>query len=355
MPPSPAIVWQNLPAASLHQDPALSAAWNRLNARRGDVPFLSTEAITASLDSFGTGRERLLVGRQEEAIAAMFLLVRTSAAEWQSFQPSQLPLGAWVADDRLPVLDLARSLIRGPLGFCLLLSVTQIDPLHVARPTDTADSQSSDYIRTAWTELQGSFAEYWNQRGKNLRQNMRKQRNRLAGEGISGHLRVLDQPTEMAAAIERYGALESAGWKAGEGTAIHPENSQGKFYRRLLESAAMRGEAVVFEYLFDDRVVSTNLCLRREDVLIILKTTYDESIQSYSPAFLLSQDEIELLYREGRIRRIEYYGRMMEWHSRWTENSRVLYHLTLYRWPLLQRLAEWRRRRKQAGAGASAS
>ncbi|MBL8392104.1 MAG: GNAT family N-acetyltransferase [Candidatus Accumulibacter sp.] len=353
MPPSLAIAWQNLPAAALQQDPGLSAAWDRLNARRGDLPFLSTDAITAALDSFGTGRERLLVGQQGQGIAAMFLLVRTAAAKWQSFQPSQLPLGAWVADDRLPVLDLARSLIRGPLGFCLLLSITQIDPLHAARPANTADSQSSDYIRTAWTELHGSFAEYWNRRGKNLRQNMRKQRNRLVGEGINGHLRVLHQPADMAEAIARYGALESAGWKAGQGTAVHPDNAQGRFYRRLLEISAMRGEAVVFEYLFDDRVVATNLCLRREDVLVILKTTYDESIQSYSPAFLLSQDVIELLYHEGRIQRIEYYGRMMEWHGRWTENSRVLYHLTLYRWPLLQRLAEWRRRKKTS-AGPSA-
>jgi len=331
----------------------MSTAWNRLNARRGDLPFLDSAAITAALDSFGTGRERLLVGRQEQEITAMFLLVRTSAVAWQSFQPAQLPLGAWVADDQLPVVDLARSLIRGPLDFCLLLSITQIDPMHATRPLDSTDMHSSDYIRTAWTELQGSFAEYWNQRGKNLRQNMRKQRNRLAGDGISGNLRVFDQPTDMAAAIERYGALESAGWKAGRGTAIHPDNSQGKFYRHLLERAATRGEAVVFEYLFDDRVVASNLCLRREEVLVILKTTYDQSIQWYSPAFLLSHDQIELLYDEGRIQRIEYYGRMMEWHSRWTETSRVLYHLTLYRWPLLRQLAESRRRRKQAADALS--
>ncbi len=332
MPPSLAFSWQNLPAAALQRDNLLRTAWDRLNARRGSLPFLCSDAITAALDSFGTGCERLLVGRHGPEVAAMFLLVRTSTVEWQTFQPSQLPLGAWVADDRLPVLDLARSLIRGPLGFCLLLSITQVDPLHAARAPDSADGRSSDYIRTAWTELQGSFAEYWNQRGKNLRRNIRKQRNRLAGEGINGHLRVVDQPTDMAAAIERYGALESAGWKASRGTAIHPDNSQGRFYRRLLECSAQRGEAVVFEYLFDDRVVASNLCLRRNGVLVILKTTYDESIQSYSPAFLLSQDEIELLYQEGRVQRIEYYGRMMEWHSRWTETSRVLYHLTLYRW-----------------------
>jgi hypothetical protein len=102
---------------------------------------------------------------------------------------------------------------------------------------------------------------------------------------------------------------------------------------------------VVYEYLFDDRVVASNLCLHRKGTLVVLKTTYDESIQAYSPAFLLSQGEIEQLYREKVIHRLEYYGRLMEWHSKWTENRRTIYHLTLYRWPWVKQFAELRRRR----------
>jgi CelD/BcsL family acetyltransferase involved in cellulose biosynthesis len=340
-----AIAWNNLPASALQQSADLFAAWDRLNAERGDLPFLAAEAILAALETFGQGRERLLIGRQGPAITCMFLLAPLARSSWQTFQPSQIPLGAWVAEARRPLLELARSLIRGPLGFCLSLSITQIDPLFAERPAESADSRSGDYIETGWIDLNGSFEEYWSGRGKNLRQNMRKQRNRLAAEGVTAQMRSLTHPADIAAAIARYGALESAGWKAAQGTAIHPDNAQGSFYRCLLESAARRGEAVIFEYLFADRVVASNLCLRRGKTLVVLKTTYDESIHSSSPAFLLSQDEIEHLYHQKSIQRLEYYGRLMEWHSKWTENKRTLYHLTLYRWPLLKRFAEWRRLR----------
>ncbi len=341
---SPPLAWKNLPAAALHQRPDLVAEWDRLNGARGDLPFLTAEAMLTALDIFGDGSERLLVGQQDQATVALFIVVPLGKFRWRTFQPSQVPLGAWVAEARLSPEALARSLSRGPLGFCLLLSVTQLDPRLAPRDEDASDSQASDYIETGWIELTGSFEEYWSTRGKNLRQNMRKQRNKLAAEGVIGHMRSLTGHEEMAPAIERYGKLESSGWKAAQGTAIHRDNAQGRFYRRLLEAAAERGQAVVYEYLFNDRVVASNLCLRRKGTLVVLKTTYDESIQSYSPAFLLCQDEMEQLYSETVIDRLEYYGRLMDWHTKWTANKRTLYHLTIYRWPLLKQLAEWRRR-----------
>jgi hypothetical protein len=54
---------------------------------------------------------------------------------------------------------------------------------------------------------------------------------------------------------------------------------------------------------------------------------------------------MEKLYREKGIDRLEYYGRLMDWHTKWTANKRPIYHLTVYRWPLVKQLAEWRRHR----------
>ncbi len=174
---------------------------------------------------------------------------------------------------------------------------------------------------------------------------MRKQRAKLQSEGIKLSMQVLQERADMAPAVARYGLIESTGWKAKEGTAIHPDNAQGHYYRELLENASLRGEALVYQYLFDDRVVAMNLCLVRHDTLIVLKTTYDESIKSYSPAFLLRENELQEIYREGHIKRLEYFGRLMEWHTKWTTKKRTLYHLTLYRWPFLKKLAAWRRRK----------
>ncbi len=337
------ISWTNQPAAILKQDAMLQREWDRLNTARSDLPFLASPAMIAALNVFGDGTERLLIGKTDGAAVAMFLLVPAGKLRWRTFQPSQIPLGAWVAQRNLPLLDIARSLIRGPLGLCLALSITQVDPLFAERREDADDCKHADYIDTAWIDIQGSFDDYWNARGKNLRQNMRKQRAKLLSDGIGTKMRVVRNREAMAEAIAQYGKLESSGWKAEGGTAISPDNAQGRFYRDLLEKAAERQEAVVYEYLFDDRVVAMNLCLERNGVLVVLKTTYDESIKAFSPAFLLRQDELEELHGTALTKRLEYYGRLMEWHTRWTESKRTLYHLTLYRWPLLKKLADKRR------------
>lgn len=337
------LAWANLPASTLHTDAPSALSWDRLSATRCDLPFLTADATAAALKTFGSGAERLLVGRVQGEIVAMFILVPQAKFRWQTFQPSQLPLGAWVADARHELSELATSLQRGPLGLCLVLSITQVDPRLATRAADTPSTESADYIDTGWIDVAGDFEAYWNARGKNLRQNMKKQRNKLATEGVVPQLKTWTAAEDMAPALQRYGQLESQGWKAAKGTAIHLDNEQGRFYRELLETAAGRGEAVVYEYLFGERTVAVNLCVRRAGTLVILKTTYDESIQAYSPAFLLSQEATEQIFAAGDIQRVEYYGRVMEWHTKWTENKRALYHFTSYRWPLVKQLALARR------------
>lgn len=346
------IRWENLSASTLPQNADLLNTWDQLNAERGDLPFLASDAIVSALTVLGDGSERLLVGYAGTSVVAMFLLTPQGKFQWRTFQPSQLPLGAWVAKADLELAPMARSLLRAPLGFCLGLSITQIDPVLANRTEDTADTQTIDYIDTGWIDIEGGFDEYWAARGKNLRQNMRKQRAKLAADDVILTMQVLRGHDDMAPAIARYGNLESAGWKAQSGTAIHPDNAQGRYYRELLEHASLRGEAVVYQYLFNDRVVAMNLCTERNSTLIVLKTTYDESIKTLSPAFLLREEELQEIYRQGKIKRMEYFGRLMDWHTKLTDKKRTVYHLTVYRWPLIKKLAE-ARRRKAAEANPS--
>ncbi|MEO5695837.1 MAG: GNAT family N-acetyltransferase [Burkholderiaceae bacterium] len=314
---------------------------------------MTSAVLVVALGTLGRGDEHLLVGRIDGRIVAMLVLARLGRWRWQTFQPSQLPLGAFVALPGLSVPRLAKSLLRHCPGFALVLSLTQLDPWSMAREGDTHDASQRDYIETGWIDIDGSFDDYWDARGKNLRQNMKKQRAKLANDGIHVETRVLTDEIDMAAAIERYSALESAGWKAAGGTAIRSDNAQGRFYRHLFERAAQRGEAVVYECLFDGRTVAMNLCLNRDGTLVVLKTTYDESIRSCSPAFLLNREVLEAIFNEGSVRRLEYYGRLMEWHTRWTANKRVLYHCTAYRWPVLKQLAELRARLHVRSDGTS--
>jgi CelD/BcsL family acetyltransferase involved in cellulose biosynthesis len=336
--------WDKLPATSLRDDATLRAAWDRLNAERLDLAFMSTDAMVAALEAFGGGAECLFVGREGARVAALFVLVPAGPLRWQSFQPSQLPLGAWVAEAGATLPVLCRELLRSRLRWCLALSLTQVDPLQAPHVPDEPDHESADYIDTAWIDIEGDFDSYWAARGKNLRQNMRKQRNRLATEGTATTLRIWHEAKDMAGAMARYGALESQGWKGRDGTAIHPDNAQGRFYTRLFEQAAERGEARVYEYLLGEHCAAMDLCLLRGGVLVMLKTAYDESMpKTLSPAFLLHEEELQEAFASGRIRRIEFYGRVMDWHTKFTDARRALYHLTTYRWPTVKAMARRRR------------
>lgn len=344
--PSYKLHWQSCSADALQSSQELQEDWDRLNSERANLPFMTATAICTAIKIFGSGIEKLLIARDANQAIAMLIATPSGFFQWSIFQPSQIPLGVWVCEKSITAEIISHSILRGPLGFCLGFSMTQLDPLLSPRKNDSITTKNIDYIDTGWIDIVGTFDDYWSERGKNLRQNMRKQRNKLAAEATNIYMRALTSPEEMAGAVERYGILESSGWKASKGTAIHPDNAQGKFYIELLENAAKNNGAIVYEYFFNQKTVALNLCIKRDGILVILKTTYDESINNFSPAFLLNQDIVELLFNEGNINRLEYYGRMMEWHTRWTDKKRTLYHLTSYRWSWLKKLAEKRQGHK---------
>ena len=241
---------------------------------------------------------------------------------------------------------------RAGLEPALMLGLTQCDPMLMARP---GGAHSFDYIRTARITVQGTFDDYWNARGKNLRNNLKKQRNRLRQDGIATRLEIVRASEDMAGAVADYGRLETTGRKATEGTAVAADNDQGRFYRTMLEALARRGAASVYRYWLDglagpevSRLAAMDLCVEGGGCIVILKTAYDEALgPQLSPALLMREDATRGLFDEGRFERIEFYGRVMEWHTRWTDEIRTMYHLNGYRWPFLGRL--------RAGAAKDAS
>lgn len=331
-----------------------AAAWDRVNDAGPRLPFLHSDFIRPLLVEFGTGREWLAIGGPEGSETAVALVVARGKGVWETFQPSQLPLGAWALRQGVPATTMMDSLLRSLPGLAVQLGLTQADPRFVERPAEGHRVRSLDYIDTAWVELEGTFDAYWESRGKNLRTNMAKQRRKLEAEGIVPTLEALTRPEQVAEGLRDYGTLESAGWKATGGTAIALDNAQGRFYRAMLEAFCARGEGRIYRYRFGDKVVAVDLCVEQGDVQVVLKTTYDESIKNLSPAFLMRQDELRALWPEGRIRRVEFYGRVMEWHTRWTDKSRTLYHVNLFRWPFVAKLRDWLRKPDTAPAPAEA-
>ncbi len=299
---------------------------------------MAASFVAALLKHFGAGDERIVRLRDEAGIAALGVVVKRRGG-WETFQPSQTPLGCLVVREGIGLVEVLDAIGRGAPALALAVGATQQDPLFCTRPDDGGHIGTLDYIRTASVPVEGSFDDYWNARGKNLRQNLRKQRRKLQDDGVETTLEVLTAPEDVAAGIADYARLESAGWKAGGGTAVAADNDQGRFYTAVLEAFCARGRGRICRYRFGERVVVVDLCIESDDTLVVLKTTYDESIRAFSPAALMREELFRRWWHDGRLKRIEFYGPVMEWHSRWSDDIRTLYHLTWYRWPTLTRAA----------------
>lgn len=328
--------WQLVPAARF---PEFADRWRALHARGPASVLLDVDFVAPLVEQFAPPGALLACGERRGDTVAMALVAPSGRGAWTTLQPSQAPLGLWLMAPDEPLAPLLASLLRALPGFPLVLGLTQADPMLLPRPLDAPDLRTLDYIDTARVTLAGGFDAYWQARGKNLRGNLRKQRARLEREGVATRLEIVRAPEAMAAAVAQYGELESSGWKSGQGTAVHADNAQGRYYRAMLEALAARGAASVYRYWFGERLVAMDLCVEDAGSIVVLKTAYDESVGAgLSPTLLMREEACRLLFDAGRFARLEFYGRVMEWHLRWTEEVRTMYHINYYRWPAVRRL-----------------
>ena len=329
------MTWQILPCSKFTEH---AAAWDTLQRTTTNAPFLESLFIEPLLEEFGTGKELLALHTRNGELDVATIVAPRGRGMWETFQPAQLPLGPWLCSPHDALQPRLRSLMLALPGLPLGVGATQLDPLMQARPADSSALWTLDYINTSYIDIEGPWDAYWEARGKNLRQNTRKQHNKLKADGTEPTLECVTDPGQVLDALRDYGELESAGWKAGTGTAIHADNAQGRFYRRMLENFCAQGRGRIYRYRFGDKVVSMDLCIDNGPLVVILKTAYDETYRTVSPSTLMRHDEFKAWWDDGRYRRVEFYGKTMEWHTRWTESERGLYHATGYRWAWMRGL-----------------
>jgi CelD/BcsL family acetyltransferase involved in cellulose biosynthesis len=345
------MTWQIFPGERFAEH---ASAWDAVQRATKRIPFLEAAFIAPLLAEFGSGKELLALHVDGSGHDAAAIVRPAGRGMWETFQPSQLPLGPWLAAPHDDLPKRLKSLLRALPGLGVGMGATQLDPLLQPTPAASREVATLDYVRTSYIEIAGTFDAYWESRGKNLRQNTRKQRNKLLTEGLEPALECLTEPGQVADALNDYGVLETAGWKAGTGTAIHPDNAQGRFYRRMLENFCALGRGRIYRYRFGGKVVAMDLCIDNGPVVVILKTAYDESFRAVSPSTLMRFEEFNAWWNEGRYQRIEFYGKTMEWHTRWAEHERQLYHATAFRWPWLRTLIDRvKRRGTDTAAGPS--
>jgi hypothetical protein len=329
--------------------------WQSLERVAARTPLLDFRFVHDIVNEFATGEEAIASYCENAVPQAIAIMKRTNPFGWETLQPPNAPIGLWICNPSSNVEGLLCQLAPALSPQCGMVSLTQQDPGILARPAASSHLSTLDYIVTARITFPSSFAEYLQGRSKNFRHNISRQRNRLKRDNISARLEFVTAPAEMAKAVSDYSQLERASWKAEINSAVRMDEPQGRFYLKLMANFAAFNEGLIYRYFFNDRLVASDLCIRRDDTLIVLKTACDESFQGLSTAHLMRIDAFADLVDKQGIRVIEFYGPLKEWHTRLTEETRQMYHVNYYRWQLVRFLHEFRSaRHKSTPAGADA-
>jgi CelD/BcsL family acetyltransferase involved in cellulose biosynthesis len=311
------------------------ADWDRLNARLfGEHPMLTSVFIDGLLQQFGDGSEQLWICRSAGRIDAMCVLKPRNPLVWASFQPPQAQIGATLVADPALLDALSHSLPPMAIQLDLMCNDPQVGAV-LAGPAPR--QHLLNHALTMRIALDGSLADYWSARAR-LQSNIKRYQKRLLENGIvQRHVHIVE-PDRMVDAVDRYAALEGAGWKGRNGTAVDATPAQHQFYRDLLRRAAANGHALVCELWFGDTLAASRLILRQNGMYVMLKTSYDERFSDYSPGRLLLRSVIEHAFGADPGGAIEFYTDADQNQLEWATGQRWIRHRTLYRWSVVEAL-----------------
>jgi CelD/BcsL family acetyltransferase involved in cellulose biosynthesis len=341
------MTWTFYPAKSGFAE--LAAAWDDLNRRLyREHPMLDSAFVGPLVQYFASSDDRLAVCRTTAGVEAMLLLVSGRPGIWPTFLPSQAQIAPMLLADPAHLDDLLRALPKRVVALDLLCQDAEYSALPSLPPCSA--HEVTLHATTTATSLVGSFDAYWQSRPQKLRENLRRSFKRVEQAGLKFRLEVASSPALVREACARYGLLESRGWKGKAGTAINPDNAQGHFYQEMLALFAARGQAFACELYLDDALAASELLIGNEFMVIGLKTTYDETITTYSPGRLLHYLVLQRLFLEQRHRGLEYYTNATPDTLRWGTSQRAITHHRFYRYSWLPPLMRGYRGLKAAVA-----
>jgi CelD/BcsL family acetyltransferase involved in cellulose biosynthesis len=316
---------------------ALEGLWNDTVERAGvGHPFLRHEWLRTWWDSFGTGRQLLLLivrsGRRVHAIAPLMS---------ERVQMYGIPLRRiqFLHNDHTPRADMIvaerpeesysaiwQTLLRSPRQW----DVLQLSQLTNDTPTPLIVSSLAAREglpiglwrcdNAPYLEIQGGWQSYFNSLTAKLRQNIRNRLGRLTRFGEPA-LEIIADAEGVRAARRDALALEASGWKRDAGTAICSDPNVERFYTDLAARAAASGWLRLLFLTVGGQRIATSYGASYRGRLFLFKTGYDPGYAKCSPFKLLTYFAIQDAF-SGGLREVDFLGDAEPWKLEWTAKTR---------------------------------
>ena len=327
--------WLIVAASSAFDTPGVCARWDRLNDAFNDgTPVLDSKTVSQLARHFGDSSLCLAFyhDEAENCDRAAALLTKRRFGDWAIFAPGQSCVGCVIVEPSLSGdVKVIESLVAALPQKAFRLSLHKQDPA-LSQFVDLPRHSKIDKQHRGTTsnvDLAGTFDGFWQARHKDVRRSVRRAQRTLEGDDIPYELTALTRPEDMAGAVRVHGELEGAGWKGREGTAIETNNAQGAFYTELMESFAATGGGCAYQLRYADTVVASLLTIAKNQIQIVLKTTYDESRARYAPGRFLDYLAYQHMFSRPQAKVLENYTVASSVDQKWASGTRPIYDIDI--------------------------
>lgn len=318
--------------------------WDRLNALHCESHPMLDSRFVRSLTEHFPAKIEVLSAHQDGTCTAIILLEKSSSFIKRPYLPSQAQLALAVFPNDIDDFNpFGKARLQLP---ALRLDLIAIDSKYQKGIAALNTAEVKTRAINIVVDMAGSFEQYWNNRPRNLRKNMSRYINR-ADKDLNGYeLKVVTDKAAMELSVARYGFLESRGWKGKANTALHPGNSQGNFYRDVLEQFASSNHAFIFEIWANNMLMASRLCIGNGDLLIILKTTFDEQFRKHAFGKILLFETLNFIFTNSSARTVDFYTNATKDQLDWSTDSRPMFNISFYK-PYFQVLFKQAQRTKR--------
>jgi CelD/BcsL family acetyltransferase involved in cellulose biosynthesis len=302
---------------------ACADEWEALADATHAPPWMRPGWIDAWWQAFGSGRMEIVAARGNGSLAGLVPLVHRHGgihgpANWHT------PAFDVVAVDDSVARSLAETIMAGRPRRVELRFVEPGGPGYRTF-TDVARGLGYRTIirpleQSPYLDCSGRWEDYEASLDGKFRRELRRRRRRLEREGrvdvdVSGGDERLD---DLLA--EGY-AVEAAGWKGDEGSAIASEPAVRDFYTRVAHWARSRGSLRLGFLRLDGRAIAFDFAIEEAGSHYLLKTGFDPALGRFAPGMQLRYSMLSHVF-SGPCSRYEFLGDAAPWKLEWTRSVR---------------------------------
>ena len=334
-------------AWQLYKENVLEHLIGRLDEGRycnGHHPYLQSRFVKPLLNHFPHGGEYLAEYEQDGNILCALVVTEYSKISAGAYVDGVSQISLNYVDHQLSIDKLAQiiqSLFRVLPKYYLAINFELQDPDLVDIEKFQAMKNTIVKACALNTSIPAAigFEEYWSERPKSVRKDIARRLRALERENTHVRYSVRDHQQAMQEGFSRYCDLEGSGWKGENGTALTETNNQGQFYKQVMTEFARTGESKIHELYFNDKIVASLLAIENDEMIIVMKTAYDENVSKYSPGRLLDYYMLQSLLTEKNAKKMENYTNASANDQKWFPRVREMYDVTVYRSSWAEQLA----------------